>query len=188
MMQKSPVMFPAYVFAAVSAAGSSMTGRSRAGDREDRGRRRLLRDAGHARRGVYDTSCAGCHRPDLGGGNGPALQDERFARKFAGKDLKTFYTKVATTMPRNAAASLGEPCISTSSRTCFRENGFPAGDGSSPPRRSPASRAAGKAQAASSGRRFLVRRSGGMPDAGPGEHMAADQRERAGRAAVRARR
>ena len=76
----------------------------------------------------YDTSCAGCHRPDLGGGNGPALRGERFARIFAGKDLKTFYTKIATTMPRGAAASLGDAVYLDIVAHILRENGFPAGE------------------------------------------------------------
>lgn len=77
---------------------------------------------------AYDQACAGCHRPDLGGANGPALRGERFARIFAGKDLKTFYTKVATTMPRGAAASLGDAVYLDIVAHVLRENGFPAGD------------------------------------------------------------
>jgi mono/diheme cytochrome c family protein len=76
----------------------------------------------------YDTSCSGCHRPDLAGANGPALRGERFARIFAGKDLKTFYTKIATTMPRGAAASLGDAVYLDIVAHVLKENGFPAGD------------------------------------------------------------
>jgi cytochrome c5 len=77
---------------------------------------------------VYDASCAGCHRADLGGGpNGPALRDARFARVFADKDLKTLFTKVATTMPRNAAGSLGENVYLDVVAHMLKENGFPAG-------------------------------------------------------------
>jgi S-disulfanyl-L-cysteine oxidoreductase SoxD len=76
----------------------------------------------------YDQACAGCHRPDLGGANGPALRGERFAKIFAGKDLKTFYTKVATTMPRGAAASLGDAVYLDIVAHVLRENGFPAGE------------------------------------------------------------
>jgi mono/diheme cytochrome c family protein len=75
----------------------------------------------------YDTSCSGCHRPDLGGANGPALRGERFARNFAGKDLKVLYTKIATTMPRGAAASLGDAVYLDIVSHILRENGFPAG-------------------------------------------------------------
>jgi mono/diheme cytochrome c family protein len=76
----------------------------------------------------YDQACAGCHRPDLGGANGPALRGERFARMFAGKDLKTLYTKIATTMPRGAAASLGDAVYLDIVAHVLRENGFPAGN------------------------------------------------------------
>src|SRR5687768_15624639 len=76
----------------------------------------------------YDQACAGCHRPDLGGANGPALRGERFARMFAGKDLKTLYTKIATTMPRGAAASLGDAVYLDIVAHVLRANGFPAGD------------------------------------------------------------
>jgi S-disulfanyl-L-cysteine oxidoreductase SoxD len=77
---------------------------------------------------VYDTACAGCHRPDLGGGpNGPPLREERFAKEFADKDLKTLFTKVATTMPRGAAGSLGENVYLDVVAHMLKENGFPAG-------------------------------------------------------------
>src|SRR5687768_127263 len=76
----------------------------------------------------YETSCAGCHRADLGGANGPALVGERFARIFAGKDLKTFYTKTATTMPRGAPGSLGDAVYLDIVAHVLRENGFPAGE------------------------------------------------------------
>ena len=76
---------------------------------------------------VYDTACAGCHRADLGGGTGPALRDQRFARQFAGKDLRAFFTKIATTMPRNAPASLGDNVYLDIVAHLLKENGFPAG-------------------------------------------------------------
>jgi mono/diheme cytochrome c family protein len=76
---------------------------------------------------AYETSCAGCHRADLGGATGPALRDQRFARQFAGKDLKTLFTKVATTMPRNAPASLGDNVNLDIVAHVLKENGFPAG-------------------------------------------------------------
>jgi len=76
---------------------------------------------------VYDSACGGCHRPDLGGNTGPALKDQRFAREFAGKDLKTLFTRIATTMPRNAAGSLGDNVYLDIVAHMLRENGFPAG-------------------------------------------------------------
>jgi hypothetical protein len=62
------------------------------------------------------------------GANGPALRGERFARIFAGKDLKTLYTKIATTMPRGAAASLGDAVYLDIVAHLLKENGFPAGE------------------------------------------------------------
>ena len=77
--------------------------------------------------GVYDSACAGCHRADLGGNTGPALRDERFARQFAGKDLRTLFTRIATTMPRNAPASLGDNAYLDVVAYMLKENGFPSG-------------------------------------------------------------
>ena len=76
---------------------------------------------------VYDAACAGCHRADLAGASGPALLDERFAREFAGRDLKTLFTKTATTMPRGAPGSLGDNVYLDVIAHVLRENGFPAG-------------------------------------------------------------
>jgi S-disulfanyl-L-cysteine oxidoreductase SoxD len=76
---------------------------------------------------VYDAECSGCHRVDLGGATGPPLKEQRFARNFAGKDLKTLFTKIATTMPRNAPASLGDNVYLDLVAHLLKENGFPAG-------------------------------------------------------------
>jgi cytochrome c5 len=77
---------------------------------------------------VYDGACGGCHRVDLAGGpNGPSLREERFARVFAGKDLKNLFTKIATTMPRGAPASLGENVYLDVVAHLLKENGFAAG-------------------------------------------------------------
>lgn len=89
---------------------------------------RVYSDAQAARgASAYETSCANCHRADLGGNTGPPLREQRFAREFAGKDLKTLYTKVATTMPRNAPASLADEVYLDIVAYVLRENGFPAG-------------------------------------------------------------
>lgn len=130
MMHKpAVVVLPALVFVAVMTAGLV--------DRTVRAQENVKTVADgvyselQATRGAasYDTSCSGCHRPDLGGANGPALRGERFARIFAGKDLKTLYTKIATTMPRGAAASLGDAVYLDIVAHILRENGFPAGAG-----------------------------------------------------------
>jgi cytochrome c5 len=77
----------------------------------------------------YEAACARCHRPDLGGADGPALKDDRFNRMFAGKSLHGLYERVTTTMPRNAPASLAEPIYLDILAHLLRENGFPAGAG-----------------------------------------------------------
>ena len=55
---------------------------------------------------AYEASCSGCHRADLSGGSGPSLKEQRFAQVYAGKDLESLFTKIATTMPRGVPASL----------------------------------------------------------------------------------
>jgi len=75
----------------------------------------------------YDQACGRCHRQDLMGADGPALKDERFNRNFAGKDLKTLYARIATTMPRGAPASLSDGAYLDILAHMLKENGFPAG-------------------------------------------------------------
>lgn len=121
------VLFPAFVFAAVLTAG--LVDRTVCAQENGKTVADGVYSEEQATRGaaVYDQACAGCHRPDLGGANGPALRGERFARIFAGKDLKTLYTKIATTMPRGAPASLGDAVYLDVIAHVLRENGFPAG-------------------------------------------------------------
>jgi mono/diheme cytochrome c family protein len=130
MNKKSAVIvLPALVFAAVLTAG--LFDRTvRAQEQPSKTVADNVYTEAQATRGAasYDTACSGCHRPDLGGANGPALLGERFARIFAGKDLKTLYTKIATTMPRGAPASLGDAVYLDIVAHILRENGFPAGD------------------------------------------------------------
>jgi mono/diheme cytochrome c family protein len=75
----------------------------------------------------YEAVCSGCHRADMGGADGPALRQDRFARTFAERDLKTLYTKIASTMPRSAPGSLGDNVYLDIVAHILRENGFPAG-------------------------------------------------------------
>src|SRR5207237_1297456 len=76
---------------------------------------------------AYDLTCSGCHRPDLGGGTGPSLKEQRFARVYAGTDLRTLFTKIATTMPRNTPASLSDDVYLDIVAHLLKENGFRAG-------------------------------------------------------------
>ncbi len=77
---------------------------------------------------AYDAACSNCHRADLSGGTGPALRAERFARIYAGKDLRTLYSKIATTMPRGTPASLADDVYLDIVAHVLRENGFKAGE------------------------------------------------------------
>ena len=132
LMSRDAVFGGAFVSSAVIIAGAwggGMAGAAAAG--QDRARTvadGVYSDA-QAVRGaaVYDVACTGCHRADLGGASGPSLREQRFAREFAGKDLKTLFTKVATTMPRNAPASLGDNVYLDIVAHLLKENGFPAG-------------------------------------------------------------
>ena len=76
---------------------------------------------------AYETACAGCHRADLGGGTGPALKEQRFAQQFADKDLRTLFSRIATTMPRATPGSLGDAVYLDIVAHLLKENGFPAG-------------------------------------------------------------
>jgi mono/diheme cytochrome c family protein len=76
---------------------------------------------------AYDGACGNCHRADLGGASGPALKEQRFNQTYAGKDLKTLFTKVATTMPRGAPGSLGENVYLDIVAHLLKENGFASG-------------------------------------------------------------
>jgi hypothetical protein len=76
---------------------------------------------------AYDQNCGRCHRQDLGGGDGPALKEDRFNRNFAGKDLKTLFARISLTMPRGAPGSLSEGAYLDILSYVLRENGFPAG-------------------------------------------------------------
>ncbi len=76
---------------------------------------------------VYEANCGLCHRGDMGGSTGPALRGDRFSRTFAGQDLKALFTKIATTMPGTAPASLRDDVYLDLVAHVLRENGFPAG-------------------------------------------------------------
>jgi len=76
---------------------------------------------------AYEASCSGCHRADLSGGSGPSLKEQRFAQVYAGKDLESLFTKIATTMPRGVPASLTDNVYVDIVAHLLKENGFPAG-------------------------------------------------------------
>ena len=57
----------------------------------------------------------------------PGAQGTALRARFAGKDLKTLFTKIATTMPRNAPGSLADNVYLDIVAHLLKENGFPAG-------------------------------------------------------------
>ena len=75
----------------------------------------------------YEVQCTRCHRIDLEGAEGPPLRGDRFTKDYAGKALKDFYVKIATTMPGTAPASLSSNVYLDIVAHVLRENGFPAG-------------------------------------------------------------
>jgi cytochrome c5 len=76
---------------------------------------------------TYEASCSGCHQPDLSGGQGPALKEQRFARDYAGKDLTVLFAKISKTMPRDNPGSLEADDYLDVLAHVLKENGFPAG-------------------------------------------------------------
>ena len=131
---------------------------------------------------VYDGACSGCHRADLGGAHGPSLKEQRFAQRIRRQRSEN---AVHESRDDDAAERAGKPRRQRLSRhrraPAEREriSRRLAGAHRRRARRHP--RCAGKTEAASSGRRFLLRRSGGLPHRGPAEHVDADEGERAGR-------
>ena len=75
---------------------------------------------------AYELACSNCHRADLSGASAPALKEQRFARMFADKDLRTLFTKIATTMPRGNPASLTDDVYLDIVAHLLKENGFKA--------------------------------------------------------------
>lgn len=75
----------------------------------------------------YEVNCVRCHRVDLSGAEGPPLRGDRFSKDWGGKDLQTFFEKIANTMPGAAPASLTENVNLDIVAHVLRENGFPSG-------------------------------------------------------------
>ena len=155
--------------------------RSRARDRQDRRRRRVFRSAGDARRGVVRhlvqrLPSSGPRRRQRPGASGRALRADFRRQRFEDALHENRNDDAARRggepgrcrVPRHRRARTQGKRIS-----CRRRRA----DGRGAVRRPGAS---GQSEAAAARRRFLVRRSGGMSDAWTGEHVAADQCERAG--------
>jgi PQQ-dependent dehydrogenase (methanol/ethanol family) len=59
-------------------------------------------------RGVYQARCAGCHGPDLGGNEGPALAGSNFVATWGSRVARELVNTIQTTMPPGNAGGLGE--------------------------------------------------------------------------------
>ena len=79
-----------------------------------------------AKRGqtVYDTKCGACHD---GSGMGPQLKDDAFLEEWQNKSVRTFYSRVLSTMPENDPGSLKENEVLDVIAYVLQAQGFPAG-------------------------------------------------------------
>ena len=157
--------------------------RSRAGDREDGRRRRLHRRAGGPRRLRSMTPRApGVIARISAAPAAPRSRSSASRANYAGKDLKTLFTKVATTMPRGAPGSLGENVYLDIVAHLLKENGFPAGSRELTAEALDGIRVMpGQPKPPPPIGDFSYVEVVGCLTAGPSEHVAADAGERSGR-------
>jgi mono/diheme cytochrome c family protein len=78
---------------------------------------------------VYATQCSLCHLDNLaGGGNeSPALRGDAFISDFEGKPLRSFYSRIISTMPSSDPGSLSDKETLNLVAYILQQNGFPAG-------------------------------------------------------------
>jgi mono/diheme cytochrome c family protein len=76
---------------------------------------------------VYETQCAGCHGPTLGGAAGPPLRGDGFQRKWGGRSLDELLTKVQNTMPANDPGKLSRDQSLALLAYVLQAGDFPAG-------------------------------------------------------------
>ena len=75
-------------------------------------------------RTVYDTKCASCHD---GSSMGPQLKDDTFLEDWENKNVRTFYSRILSTMPENEPGSLSENEVLDVIAYLLQAHGFPAG-------------------------------------------------------------
>ncbi|MGE3579044.1 MAG: c-type cytochrome [Vicinamibacterales bacterium] len=72
--------------------------------------------------------CAGCHQPDLSGGeDAPALAGAQFAAKWDGRGLGVLFSLIRRTMPMDAPGSLSAAESAAVIAHLLHQNGFPEG-------------------------------------------------------------
>jgi mono/diheme cytochrome c family protein len=75
----------------------------------------------------FNNYCAECHRPDLTGGDGPALVGDMFLKQWANKPLSDLFTFEHSNMPATNPGSLPDDTMWTITAYILQKNGFPAG-------------------------------------------------------------
>ena len=85
--------------------------------------------AAQAERGkeAYALHCSSCHRNDLQGGAGPALQGLQFIDNWREDSLKSLFTFIQTRMPLRASGTLSEETYLDILTYILSVNSFPAG-------------------------------------------------------------
>lgn len=76
---------------------------------------------------AYATSCAACHRADLGGFSGPPLKGQLFMDRWREFPSSILFDLIRTSMPKDANAPLAEGTYLDIFAYLLRENEIPAG-------------------------------------------------------------
>ncbi|MGA2843302.1 MAG: cytochrome c [Steroidobacteraceae bacterium] len=80
---------------------------------------------GHAK---FNNYCAQCHRPDLSGGQGPALTGDQFKAKWGGKSVAELRDFIHANMPKTAPHSLTNDKLDPIVAWILSKNGDQGGD------------------------------------------------------------
>jgi len=83
-----------------------------------------------ARRGevAYGASCAACHLENLKGSDmAPAVVGDAFRNEWDAKSVRALYSRILSTMPADAPATLSEKTVLDIVAYLLEANGFPAG-------------------------------------------------------------
>jgi mono/diheme cytochrome c family protein len=75
-------------------------------------------------RTVYETKCASCHD---GSSMGPQLKDNTYLADWENKSVRTFYSRILSTMPESDPGSLKENEVLDVIAYLLQAHGFPAG-------------------------------------------------------------
>ena len=78
---------------------------------------------------MFQTSCQGCHGPDLSGDRGPALAGEPFLTKWNADSVSRLFRVIRETMPRGAPGTLSDDVALDLVAYILKVNKFPEGTG-----------------------------------------------------------